>query len=164
MRLDDIVRAPDTDDGGSTGGIAGSAEREADAVRNVYVVDDDAGVRRALGRLLRSVGFRCRSFGDIDSLIAGGIDAAGGSVVADVDLGGSDSLGLPGRLSARGIQIPVIFLTAWDSSELRERARRAGGVGCFRKPVDDHALVDAIRWAVSAAGMRTHGNGHRDAC
>jgi len=50
----------------------------------------------------------------------------------------------------RGIDIPVIFLTAFDSNEVRQQARKAGAAGYFRKPVDDQALLDTIRWATSS--------------
>ena len=81
------------------------------------------------------------------------IRAAGSCVVADIDLGGSTSLDLPSRLEQVGLTLPVIFITAWDSPEIREQVRRAGGAGYFRKPVDDQALIDAIHWAIS--GVRT---------
>jgi CheY-like chemotaxis protein len=45
--------------------------------------------------------------------------------------------------------LPVIFLTAFDSEEIREQAKAQGGLGYFRKPVDDQALLDSIQWALS---------------
>ena len=52
------------------------------------------------------------------------------------------------QLTAKGHKIPVIFLTALDSNETRQEAQRAGAAGYFRKPVDDQALLDTIRWAL----------------
>jgi DNA-binding response OmpR family regulator len=47
------------------------------------------------------------------------------------------------------IKMPVIFLTAFDSNESRQRAKQAGAVGYFCKPVDDQALLDTIQWVLS---------------
>jgi len=44
--------------------------------------------------------------------------------------------------------LPVIFITAFDDQETRDRAKKAGAVGYLRKPVDAQALLDLIRWAL----------------
>jgi CheY-like chemotaxis protein len=49
-----------------------------------------------------------------------------------------------------GIDIPAILLIAFDSNEVRQQARKAVADGYFRKPVDDQALLDTIRWATSS--------------
>ena len=54
-----------------------------------------------------------------------------------------------GILQNRELMIPVISLTAFDSNESRQRAKQAGAVGYLRKPVDDQALLDTIRWVLS---------------
>jgi FixJ family two-component response regulator len=59
-------------------------------------------------------------------------------------------LELKQKLAERGIIIPVIFLTAFDSNEIRQHARQAGAAGYLRKPVDDQALLDTIHWAIIA--------------
>jgi len=53
---------------------------------------------------------------------------------------------LPELLKERGVDIPVIFLTADYSTATRDRIREAGGRAYFKKPVDDQALIDMIRW------------------
>lgn len=45
--------------------------------------------------------------------------------------------------------MPVIFITAFDSKEIRQQAKEAGAAGYLRKPVDDQALLDTIHWALS---------------
>ena len=54
------------------------------------------------------------------------------------------------KLIQRGSKIPVIFVTAFDTQETREQARQGGAVGYFRKPVDDQALLDVVKWALSS--------------
>ena len=46
--------------------------------------------------------------------------------------------------------MPIIFLTALDSNELRKQAKQAGAVAYLRKPVDDQALIDTIHWALNS--------------
>jgi FixJ family two-component response regulator len=55
---------------------------------------------------------------------------------------------LPGLLARAGHHVPVIFVTAHDTPETRQRAQSVGAAGYFRKPVDDQALLDAIAWAI----------------
>ena len=63
---------------------------------------------------------------------------------------GTNALELPRLLQERGLDIPVIFLTADYSDVTRERIRQAGGSGYFNKPVDGQNLIDTIRWTTSA--------------
>lgn len=121
----------------------------------VYVVDDDPSIRRALPRLLRSAGMDVVAYGSIELLLAASLDTVDACVVADVRLEGEDGLALPRMLAERGLRLPVVFLTAVDSAAMRDRAIHAGGAAFFRKPVDDQALIDAIRWVLAAEGGGT---------
>lgn len=122
----------------------------ATATATVYVVDDDPSIRRALPRLLRSSGINTVAFESLASLLAANLKTKDACVVADVRLEHEDGLVLPRLLAERGIKIPVVFLTAVDSPDMRDRACEAGGAAFFRKPVDDQALIDAIRWALAS--------------
>jgi FixJ family two-component response regulator len=115
----------------------------------VYVVDDDASIRRALGRLLRSAGLNPIVLDSIQELLA--LSDIGGKccVLADVRMSGISGLELPELLMERGWKMPVIFLTAQDTETTRSAAHRAGAAGFFRKPVDDQALIDMIKWVLS---------------
>jgi FixJ family two-component response regulator len=64
---------------------------------------------------------------------------------------GISALELPNRLQDRGIDLPVIFVTADYSNATRDRIRTAGGCAYFKKPVDDQALIDMIRWTTAKA-------------
>ena len=61
---------------------------------------------------------------------------------------GTGGLDLPKMLTARGCKYPVIFLSAQDTEQTRAAAKRAGGAGFFRKPIDVQVLLDAIEWAI----------------
>ncbi|KPK37939.1 MAG: hypothetical protein AMJ69_09820 [Gammaproteobacteria bacterium SG8_47] len=120
----------------------------ADDVPTVYVLDDDAAVRTALARLLRSANMRAVVFASVDELLAQETPNPHSCVVADIRMQGTRALALPRLLQARGVHVPVIFVSAQDTEQTRADAREAGAAGFFRKPVDDQALVDAIAWAV----------------
>ena len=117
----------------------------------VYIVDDESSVRQALERLVHSAGLRAEVFETVPALVGLGCFAEPACVIADIRMTDVSGLELPGLLARHGHQLPVIFVTAHDSDQNREAARRAGAVGFFRKPVDGQALLDAITWAVEAA-------------
>lgn len=114
----------------------------------VYIVDDEVPVQKAFARLMHSAGLDSVTFSSIDEFLGADIRAQQACVIADVHMPGSNALELPSRLSQRGLDLPVIFVTAEDTDQTRERVRCAGGVSYFRKPVDDQALIDAINWAI----------------
>ena len=116
----------------------------------VYIVEDEPSIRRSLQRLFNAAGLSARAFEGVEEFMSADIQTRDACVVADIDLGRSTALGLPARLKQSGRVLPVLFITAWDSPEMRESVRAAGGVGYFRKPVDDQALIDAIEWAISS--------------
>jgi len=116
----------------------------------VYIVDDDASVRRALTRVMKSCGLEavaCESARDL----LGQLPAKGRCcVIADMRMPDMTGLDLQKELSDAGRAIPVILLTAHDTPEMREAAKTSGLAGYFRKPVDAQALIDAVRWALSS--------------
>ncbi|MEO5917292.1 MAG: response regulator [Luteolibacter sp.] len=114
----------------------------------IYVIDDDASIRRALGRVMTSAGYAWESFDSADQFLARTDLAENACIVADMALIGMSGLELQQELNARHYRFPVIFLTAEDSEEIRNVARNAGAAGFFRKPVDTQALLDAIDWAL----------------
>ena len=118
---------------------------------NVFIVDDEPSIRTALERLCRSAGHTGTSFESAEAFLTATVDDRDACVVTDIHLAGLSGLKLPERLRALDRNIPVIFITAFDSPETRAEARRVGGAGYFRKPVDDQALLDAIDWALGAS-------------
>lgn len=114
----------------------------------VFIVDDDESVRRSLKRLLRSAGFEAETFASAEEFLEAECSVKGACVIADVMIPGAGGLVLREKLLQAGSNIPVILVTAFDTTETREQAKRIGVSAYFRKPVDDQALLDAIRWAL----------------
>ena len=118
----------------------------------IYVVDDDASVRQALKMLLISANMEVRTFENAKDLLKCEFREEKVCLIADIKMKGFGGLELQQQFAKRGIKIPIIFLTAVDSDEIRQKAKQAGAAGFFRKPVDDQALIDSIRWALSKGG------------
>ena len=114
----------------------------------MYIIDDDLSVRRAMARLMRSAGLTQATFSSVEEFVSADVTDDNACIIADVRMPGSSGLDLPELLARVGRHLPVIFVTAQDTELTRQRARSAGAVGYFRKPVDDQALIDSIHWAL----------------
>jgi FixJ family two-component response regulator len=96
----------------------------------IGVVEDDASFRRALRRLLGGAGFTVATFASAEEFLASNSSGATACLVLDVHLGGMSGFDLQERLTAAGVPIPAIFITALDG---RSRAS-ARDRGWPRKP------------------------------
>jgi FixJ family two-component response regulator len=115
----------------------------------VYVIDDETSVQRGLLRMLRAAGLPGFAFSSVDEFEASEHAETNACVVADVHMPGRDPIELPDRLDQLGLPLPVIFITGRDSEKTRRAVRLAGAAAYFRKPIDDQALIDTIRWVTS---------------
>lgn len=123
----------------------------------VYVIDDDDSVRQALSRLLRSAGLEVRAFNSASAFLKAECRPENACVVADVWMEGMSGLQLQHKLKRAGSPLRFIFVTAQDTEETRAEAIHAGGAAFFLKPVDDQALLDAIRWTLTLGHDRSEG-------
>jgi FixJ family two-component response regulator len=113
-------------------------------LREVVVVEDDPGMREALGRVLTAAGFRVSAFDSSEALLEAGPRSDPGCWVLDVRLPGMSGLALYRALAARGTASPVIFMTAFDEPSVREEARRLGAADYLLKPFGGRQLVEAL--------------------
>ncbi len=74
-------------------------------------------------------------------------------LIADIKMPIMGGMELQEKRVAQGSKLPVIFLTAFDSKNLRSKAKEAGAAGYFQKVVDGQALLDLIQWALSNQGI-----------
>jgi len=114
----------------------------------VSIVDDDVSVRRSAVRLLVSSGLRAEAFASAVEFLQSGRAAETGCLLLDLRMPGMDGFELQSRLTAAGVLIPIIFLSAWASEEEERRALRAGATVLLRKPASREALLGAIRTAL----------------
>jgi FixJ family two-component response regulator len=122
----------------------------------VYVIDDDASIRRSFERLLRSANMNVNTFPSPDEFLTCPIQSGNACILVDIRMPGATGFDLQQRLAAAGILLPVIVISASDDTQVRETAKKLGAVSFFRKPVDDQALIDAILWAISIAGKENN--------
>jgi RNA polymerase sigma factor (sigma-70 family) len=130
--------------------MSGSRGREVfPAGGRVFLVDDDASVRRALGRLLRTAGLEVVSFPSADALLPH-LDAERPScVVADLRMPGLTGLDLQEELLRRGFDLPLLFISGQADVSSSVRAMKGGAVDFLEKPVSDTALLDAVQRALA---------------
>ena len=114
----------------------------------VIVVDDDPAIRKAIDRLLRSVGLRVELFELAQEFRQSNRPDAPSCIVLDVRLPGQSGLNLQRDLAAADIRFPVIFITAHGDIPMSVRAMKAGAVEFLTKPFHDQDLLDAIEVAL----------------
>jgi FixJ family two-component response regulator len=116
----------------------------SDGAFTVFLVDDDAGVLKALSRVLRSRGYEVRPYASPQAFLADHDPGAPGCAVLDVAMPGLDGLALQHALTADGALRPVIFITGKGDVPTSVRAMKAGAVDFLTKPVSDTVLLEAI--------------------
>lgn len=116
----------------------------------IAIVDDEAPVRVALGRLLRLADYEVASFGSGEEFLASLDTRRPACVILDVNMPGLSGFDVQSRLCAADVQVPVVFITASDESALGKAARGAGGVRLLRKPFSSDQLLEAVEVALHA--------------
>jgi len=121
----------------------------------VFLVDDDAGVLKALSRLLQARGYEVQSFTSPRAFLSSHDGSIPGCAVLDVAMPDLDGLELQQALTSGGSQRPIIFLTSRGDIPTSVRAMRAGAIDFLTKPVKGADLLAAIaRAANEDAGTR----------
>ncbi len=121
----------------------------------ILVVDDDAGLRKALRRVLASQGFEVELAADGDEALDRVRARSFDLVVLDVMMPGGDGLEVCERLRAHGNEIPVLMLTARDAIRDRVAGLEAGADDYLVKPFANEELVARVRALLRRAGAGT---------
>ena len=118
-----------------------------DQNQSIVVVEDDAGMKRAIERLLRAAGFQPVSFASAEELLQTDATDSAACLVLDIHLPALSGLELARLLLTSGRAKPFIFITGQDEASLRDEAQRLG-CAYFHKPFEGKALLEAIRRAI----------------
>lgn len=110
----------------------------------VFIVDDDASVLKAVGRLLRSKGYENRTFASPAEFLAQHDPAVLGCAILDLSMPGLDGMELQQVLATKAVHFPVIFVTGKGDIPTSVRAMKAGAVDFLTKPVNAQDLVAAV--------------------
>ena len=122
-----------------------------EAKQTVFVVDDDDALRDAIATFLDAEGQACETFADANVLLARFAELppeASGCLVLDVRMPGLSGLDLQDELNARGIDMPIVFITGYGDVPSAVRAMKGGAVDFLRKPFDAETLAERIREAL----------------
>ena len=110
----------------------------------VYIVDDDAAVRRSLCRLIRAAGRDVEAFSSACEFVTQPPSPRPGCVVLDVHMPEMSGRELQAWLAERELALPVIFLTGHADVTTGVDAMKNGAVDFLLKPVEEHKLLDVI--------------------
>ena len=128
----------------------------------VAIVDDDVAVRDSLALLLRLHGFDVQAFASGEQFL----DRAGTQfvdcVLLDLRMGGLSGLDVQGALASRGLDYPIVVVTAHGDVATTRAALKAGAFDFIEKPFDDDVLLRVIR-AASEASERKRAQSERHA-
>ena len=118
----------------------------------VFLVDDQAAVRKALARLLASAGFDVLALDSAQAFLDSDWEQASGCLVLDLSMPGMDGMALQRLLAERCSSLPLIFLTGQGDIATGVQAMKLGAFDFLTKPVDDERLIGAV----TAALARNH--------
>jgi FixJ family two-component response regulator len=114
----------------------------------VFIVDDDARMRAAMQRLLKTVGLHSESFETPQDFLQHKLPEGPSCLVLDVRLPGMSGLDVQHKLIEAGAQIPIIFITSHGDIPMTVKAMKSGAVEFLTKPFRDQDLIDAIQEAL----------------
>jgi len=114
----------------------------------VFIVDDDANLRRSIQDLLSSVALRSEAFATPQQLLDSQRANGPGCLVLDVRLPGMSGLDCQRRLAEAGVTIPTIFITGHGDVPMTVRAMKSGAVEVLTKPFRPQELLDAVQQAL----------------
>ncbi len=112
--------------------------------RQIYIVDDDESVCRALKSLLESYNFEVKTFNSAKSFFDSVPNDDSGCLVLDIHMPGLDGWETQKRVLKSGSKRQVIFISAEKQDNAQDRALKVGAVGFLQKPFDGQSLVDLI--------------------
>jgi len=109
---------------------------------NIFIVDDDPSIGKALARLLRSLGYNSKTFASAETFLAGADMRENDCLILDIMLPGMDGLELQQELKKRECNIPIIFITGHGEKQLEKETMTAGAHGYLNKPFDEMVLTN----------------------
>jgi FixJ family two-component response regulator len=115
----------------------------------VYVIDDDASVRKSLERLIRSAGLLAKTFSSARDFLSCNLPDHPGCLLLDIEMPEMTGLELQEQLAALHQFIPIIFITGFGNIPKSVQAMKAGAVDFLEKPFEAETLLEAIHRAIN---------------
>lgn len=117
-------------------------------VETIAIIDDDAGVRASLLRLLSAMGYHTELYDSAEAFLAKADRCKAVCLIIDVDLGNISGLDLAQHSAVVALDRPIILHSARQDSELRQRAFAAGCTAFLCKPYSPSSLLAALVRAI----------------
>ena len=114
----------------------------------VFIVDDDASVRKSLVRIIESLGYMVEAFSSAEGFMDREYHDGPSCLILDVRMPGKSGIDLQKELAARDIDLPIIFITGHGNIPMSVRAMKDGAVDFLTKPFEEKQLLAAIDQAV----------------
>jgi two-component system, LuxR family, response regulator FixJ len=127
----------------------------------VFVVDDDADVRRSLTLLVRSVELGVESFPCANGFLSSYDPLRPGCLVLDVRMPGMTGLELQNELCLHAVELPIIFVSAYGEIPMVTQALRAGALDFIQKPYSSQTMLERIHEAIERDDRTRRENAHR---
>jgi FixJ family two-component response regulator len=121
----------------------------------ISIIDDDASVRAATHRLVRSLGYAAHTFASADAFLRSSQLNDTCCVIADVHMPGMSGIELQNLLQTQGHRLPIIFITAFPEESVRAQALEAGAACFLSKPFDAGTLIEHHDAAVKSHNGRS---------
>ncbi len=139
--------------GRSRGGVCWNPHKESVKPTHplVSIVDDDESVSQSLPDLLTELGFSAQAFSSAEEFLASHHVNRTACLLLDVALPGMSGPDLLRELRFRGLEIPIIFITAQTGETLQQRLLEQGAVACLFKPFGESALLKALKSALQTS-------------
>jgi two-component system, LuxR family, response regulator FixJ len=119
------------------------------AAPTIFVIDDHAAVRDALGEMLSVFGYAVKTYEAADRFLEALDREVSGCIVADVRMPGTDGIELVRELARRNVALPVVLISGHADVPMAVAAIKSGAEDFIEKPVDDAQLVAAINRALA---------------
>jgi FixJ family two-component response regulator len=114
----------------------------------ISVVDDDASLRTATVRLLKSMGFAAHAFASAQEYLLSPRLHDTTCLIADVEMPGMSGIKLQEHLISHGHTTSMIFITAFAEERLRQQTMNAGAICFLSKPFDESRLLECVEQAL----------------
>ena len=114
----------------------------------IFLVDDDEAVRDALELLMETAQFNTESFDSAEAFLDACDPDRPGCLVLDIRMPGMSGIKLQEELAARGIIIPIIFLSGHGTVPMSAQAFRSGAIDFMEKPFEENILLERIQEAI----------------
>lgn len=115
----------------------------------IYVVDDDASFRRAIGRLLKASGYQTTLYESGEEFLKNPPTQGPGCILLDIRMAGLSGLELQRQLNTLGMVLPIVFLTGHGDIPTSVKAIKAGAEDFLSKPVVKETLLSSVERALA---------------